>query len=1133
MIQHPIKELANIKSTIILLSCFFSAVSFAQTESVLSSGQWVKMAFSEPGVYRISHNQLNELGFSPANLDPRNIAIYGNPGGMLPQSLSDSRPIDLVENAIMVSGQQDGIFNTEDYILFYVDDIDPISFSETTGSYITSKNLYSDQNFYFLTVKEELGKRLNSVQSLGANQPLIDWYNDIVYHETDQTNILNSGREWFGEQFTTQNVRSFSHTISNLASNQEVKVAVSVLSQSFISSSLDITLDGSLLGNLSFNSIPNSQYGIKGSLRSGNFSLATNQISQDNLDLTLTYEQNGANNAVAYLNSYSLDIPKTLQYDNRSIVIRNSSINNRSINTYQIQNASDQLLLWNITIPTSASDQSFSVSNGTLSFGAIVDASSRFILFDPSELPSPINFSALENQDLKSASSTDLIIITHSDFLEQAERLAAFRRSHDQLTVTVTTVDKIYNEYSSGRQDISAIRNFIKSKYGPTNDLKYVLLFGKGSYDFKNRVEINSNFVPTYESRNSIHPLLTYSSDDFFGFLDDNEGEWIESRAGDHTLDIGLGRIPITNVSQAKKAVDKIILYQTDKNAYGKWRSKLLFIADDGDNNRHQKDADSLATLIDTTFVNYNIEKIYLDAFEQVRLPNGEVSPSAEEALTSSINEGALIVNFTGHGSESGWMQERVLTFDLMAGWNNTFNLPFLVTATCEFGRNDDPSVYSGAENLLFKDVGGVISMVTTARPVVSRTNYDLSLALYNSVLAQNNGEYQRLGDIIKFTKNNSLRGSLNRNFILLGDPSMRLSYPQKSVVVTEINGNLPSVSDTIKALQHVSISGQILSADNLDPNFNGTLNFSLFDKPTSKETIGTESSVFAYEERDSELFRGTAKVVNGVFTVDFIVPKNIDYSFGSGKMNIYATSEEQNSDALGTSVDFVIGGTAENIIQDSDPPEIELFVNDTTVAIQPTYDTDITLILKLFDQSGINISNNGLGQNLSLTLNDSVTFNLNQNYEGALDNFRKGIAVFRLDNLPSGVNRITITAWDVHGNSSTKNQELNVIENTSSITVINNYPNPFSNETQFNIEHLLNDENLEVQIDILNLKGDVIRTINQEFLRASDQLSIPWDGTNYNDNKITAGLYIYSVRIYSKTSGKSDTKRQKLLISN
>ncbi|OEK05486.1 hypothetical protein BFP71_19075 [Roseivirga misakiensis] len=1089
------------------------------------------MKFSEPGVYKITFDQLSELGL--ANEDPRNLAIYGNPGGMLPQSLTQSRPTDLLENAIFVAGETDGQLNGGDYILFYVDDINQVAYDHSSEGYRVEKNLYSDDNYYFLTIKETAGKRIASNADFGNTHPRVTWYNQIIFHENDQVNILNSGREWFGEQFTIQNSRSFIHQTNGLEGDQEVKLLVTSLAQSFNNSSLDVSLNNSQIGTLNFEAIPNTQYGIKGNLRSNIFILATNNISNNELTIDLVYQQNGASNAVAYLDSYLLDIPSPLTYNQAPLTIRNSGLMTSSMVTFQIENTSDQLTVWNVSDPTSVKSQAFMINNSSITFGAIADAESSFIVFDESSLPNPTEFEPVTNQNLRSLDLTDLIIITHADFLTQAERLAAFRRSHDRLTVSVTTVDKIYNEYSSGRQDVTAIRDFIKSKFGPVSQLKYVLFFGKGSYDYKNRVEENSNYVPTYESRNSIHPLLTYSSDDYFGFLEDHEGEWIEARVGDHSLDIGVGRIPITNAEQAKKAVDKIMLYQTDAKTYGDWRSRIVFVADDGDNNRHQKDADSLATLIDTAFVNYNIEKIYLDAFEQIRLPNGEISPTAEEALTTSVNDGALIVNFTGHGSESGWMQERVLTFDLMQQWNNTFNLPFLVTATCEFGRNDDPAVFSGAENLIFKDVGGVIAMVTTARPVFSSTNYDLNLALYSSVLSQEDGTYQRLGDIIRFTKNNSLRGSLNRNFILLGDPSMRLSYPEKSIEITALNGNLPTVTDTLKALQPVTITGRIVNNNSVDTNFNGTLNFRLSDKPSRKETIGTESDSFTFDERDNPLFRGVARVENGIFTLDFIIPKNIDYRFGPGKIELYAVNDDLSSDALGATLDFTIGGTFDNITADLIPPSVTVFLNDTTAGIQPSYETDVTFIFKFFDESGINISNNGLGQNISLTLNDSITFNLNDSYSSSIEGFQKGIAVFDIDDLNPGINEIEVTAWDIHGNSTSATQEFKVGENTSYISVINNHPNPFINETRFEIEHLLDGENIEIGIDILNLKGEIVATINEEFLSAPEQLSITWAGTNLDNVKLNSGLYIYRVRIFSKTSGNSSVRRQKLIISN
>lgn len=1090
------------------------------------------MEFDAAGIYKIDHNTLNEMGFTPADVDPRNIAIYGNSGGMLPQSLAIDRPTDLLENSIKVVGEDDGVFNENDYILFYVDEIDEIALDETSERFNITKNLYSEKNYYFITIKESTGKRQTVLENLGVDHPKIDWYHRLIFHERDEVNLLTSGREWFGEQFNTQNTITFNHELLEIASNQEVKLSLNVLAQSFGASSMSTQINSTVVGALNFNPIPNTQYGIKGNVQSGNYSLSTNTISGNNLALQLSYDQQGASNAVAYLNNYLLDIPTNLSYQGETILLRNPASLNQAITTYEISNASSDLEIWKVTDPLNSQSQNTVFANDLITFGAFSNSLEEFIVFDPSNSPSPENFEEISNQNLHGALSSDFLIITHPDFLEQAERLAIFRRTNDQMNVTVATVDHIYNEFSGGRQDVTAIRDFAKWQYD-LGDLKYILFFGKGSYDYKERFENNSNFVPTYESRNSIHPLLTFSSDDYFGFMQNDVGEWQESSSGDHDLDIGIGRIPSTSYAQAKKAIDKIILYQTDQRTFGDWRSKLVFVADDGDNNRHQKDADALTQLIDSTFVDYSVEKIYLDAYEQIRLPNGETSPTAQEAIIEAVNDGALIVNFTGHGSESGWMQEQVLTFDLMEEWNNTFTLPFVVTATCEFGRNDDPNTFSGAENLLFKDVGGAVSMVTTARPVFSSSNFDLNLALYGSILKKEAGQYQRLGDIIKFTKNNSQRGSLNRNFLLLGDPSMRLSYPSKTIEVLEINGTPPSNGDTIRALQRVVVTGHVLDGGAQDPNFNGVLDFSLFDKASDKETLGSDGDAFTYLERDNELFRGSGKIENGVFELEFIVPKNIDYSFGNGKMLMYAIDNSSDIDALGTSIDFKIGGTAENFDADDTPPTINLFVNDSTKPIQGEYNSNIQFIVKLFDESGINISGNGFGQHLSLSINDSISYNLNEFYRADLENFRKGSLLFEVKDLKHGLNQIEIKAWDTHGNSASLFQDLFIVENSSNITIINNSPNPFSEETQFSIEHLLSGENIEVGIEIRNTNGEEVTAIFNEVLRADETIVVPWSGTNNNGQKLNPGIYIYTIKIYSKTSGKSGVKRQKLIISN
>lgn len=1116
-----------------ILTCLFASVTLrAQEHSVLAEGRWIKMSFTEAGVYKIDWNKVREMGFDPAQIDPRNIAIYGNPGGMLPQNLSEPRPIDLLENKILVTGQSDGVFNDTDYILFYVDSPNQTIYDNQEDQFQIVKNLYSDEINYFFTIKTEAGERIESSPNLGSDQPLIPNARELIFHELDETNLLTSGREWLGEQLNTINSINFDYSISNLIENKTIKVYSSFVTQAFNTTSLNIELNSNTVGTLQFQSIPNSQYAIKGDIQEGTFQLSSDQVSTNSINLKFSFDRNGSNNAIAYLNRFLIDLPTVPSFtgDQKEIYFTPSE---KEISSFTINTSNSDLQIWNVSNPSNIQSQQFSLSNNQAEFSTFSDQLAKYQLFSPNSLPVPESFEEVANQNLKGLPTPEFLIITHPNFISEAQRLADFRQSHDNMSVQVVTTEAIYNEFSSGRQDVTAIRDFLKSKFGNGSTLKYALFFGKGSYDYKNRVDNNSNFVPTYESRNSIHPLLTYSSDDYFGFLEDHEGEWIESNLGDHNLDIGLGRIPARTLQQAKKAVDKIILYQTNTNTFGDWKSKILFVADDGDRNIHQRDADQLATLVDTTYQDFQIDKLYLDSFKQERIPNGEFSKDAEKALIDAVNEGRLIINFTGHGAEFGWMQERILTFDLMNEWRNTYKLPFLITATCEFGRNDDPNTESGAERLIFKNVGGAIGLLTTTRPVFSSTNYRLNQALYATMLKQQSGKYQRLGDVVRFTKNNSLQGSLNRNFILLGDPSMRLTYPEKQIHFNEINGQSLDTQDTLKALQPVIIKGWVNNNNQIDNLFNGKIDFSLFDKSQSKITIGSENDPFEFTERDRTLFRGEATVKNGEFEIQFIVPRNINYAFGEGKMIAYATENNLESDALGSSQDFILGGTYEAANTDLIPPIIRIFLNDTTSEISGTYQQDLTAIMKFYDESGINISDAVLGQNINLVLNDNLVINLNNQYQGYLDNFKKGTAEVQLKELNEGYNYISVTARDIHGNSTTETIEFLVIMKTSFISEIKLYPNPFIDETIFSVQHSLKGENLEINVEILNSGGQLVQNLLGEILSAEENIEMRWDGKNQNNQKLEAGIYIYTFNIASKTTGKSDFVRGKLIISN
>lgn len=1120
---------------ILILTSAYPFALFSQTNSVFSEGRWVKMEFSEHGIYKIDRATMSSMGFDINAIDPRNIAIFGLSGGMLPQDNGDYESLLIQELAIAVVGEDDGILNSEDYVLFYADRVNQQAFDG--NHYKVTENLYSDKLYYYITVSDTPGKRIGSSPNLEGNFPTVDYYDKVISHEEDLVNILGSGREWYGERFDQQTPITFSFPLENLKQDQTIDISFTGVTQSFIGSGIDLTINDQPIGTINFNSIPDARYGLKGDERSGNFTIdASSFTSATTLELAATFDNGGANNAVSYINRFLLSIPTELVYNTTPYTFSSKGSLSQSITTYNIQNTNSQTRIWDITNVLEPVQQQASSIGNNISFGTFSDTLHEFVVFSPADVPLVATFEAQANQNISGQAIPDLLIITNDLLLSQAQRLADFRSSHDGLEVAVVNLSELYTEFSAGRQDISAIRNYARYLKENNERFRYLLMFGKGSYDYKERTENNTNLVPTYEARNSLHPLLSFSSDDFFGFLDADEGIWIESSSGDHLLDIGIGRIPATTVEQATVAVDKIIDYQTSPQSLGDWRSRLVFVADDGDRNIHQRDADQLATLIDTTYADYNVSKLYLDSFDQQRRPNGEFSPEAENALLDAVDEGALVINFTGHGAETGWMQERVLTLELMDEWNNNTKLPLLVTATCEFGRNDDPNIFSGAEKLIFKPDGGALAMVTTARPVFSSTNYDLNVAFYGSILDVSEGEYPRLGDIISFTKNNSLRGSLNRNFILLGDPSMKIAYPENQIRINTINGSTLNINspDTLKALQRVSLTGTIESSGQVISNFNGVLQFTLLDKSNTLQTKGTESDIFEFTERNSTLFSGSASVVNGEFQFDFVVPKNINYQFGAGKMTFYATDLTRGSDALGASVGFLLGGTITDVVADLSPPVIRPFLNDTTEVQTYYVKPDADLILLLEDENGINISTSGIGQDITATLNDSVTYSLNDFYTTQLDNFQKGIVSFPMRNLPIGSNKLDIKVWDTHNNTSNSSLEFIVTdENSASISEIKAYPNPFSNNMTFAVTHNSAGQSLELVVEIFNQKGEKVTSLYSVKQTATNTETITWDGTDNSGSTLPAGVYIYNTLLRSEDSEIVHSSRKKLIISN
>lgn len=1069
------------------------------------------------------------MGFDVSKIDPRNIRIYGNEGGMLPQANAATRPTDLIENTIFVSGENDGVFHSNDYILFYAKGADKIYFNAEREIFAYEKNLYADKNFYFITVAETPGKRITTAPEVSGSLPVIDAFENFSVHETDTYNELKSGREWFGERFDLTTTLTLDLPLKNVVPGSTLKLVSGVMAQS----------SGSTF-NVSFNNLPvlnqfvpgisTAQYAQKGNTRSDtiSFSAATNLSSQK---ITYNYIKAATGRSVGFLNYALLQATEKLVLTGQQTSFRSLASIAAPASKFEIDGSQASAIVWNVSDPYNIELQSSAFASGKTSFNAITSILKEFVVFTP-ECPTPELIGVVDNQNLRALTTPAFIIITHTDFESEAQRLAQYRNAKN-ITTQVVRIEKIYNEFSSGRQDVTAIRDFIKTLYDKNpGTLKGVLLFGKGSYDYKNRVVDNKNFVPTYESRNSLHPLESYSSDDYFGFLENHEGTWGEDPAINHTMDIGVGRLPVKSLAESKQVVDKIIRYETDPSLRGNWQKSIAFIADDGDSNRHNEDANELAESVETDHAEFNVTKIYLDQFPQIARPGGEISPETNEAIQQAFDRGSLVINYTGHGGPRLLADERIFD-DLMIERLENKYLPLVVTATCGFGRMDDPIIISGAELCIIRKEGGAIGLVSTGRDVNATTNLFVNRAFYDALFIRENNQYLTLGEIFRRTKNNSVSGVANRNFSLIGDPALTLALPARNIHVTDIHTTTGST--TLKSLSTVTVRGEVRDDIGIDETFNGVLEAVLFDKQTSFRTRGNQNTPYNYTQWFSRLFRGQASVENGVFEFQFVVPKNIAYQIAEGKLSLYAHDSNQHIEAMGVSKDFQIGLSETDVTPDSTAPTIALFMGDTTFVYGGTTNPNTQLVARLFDTNGISISGYGIGNSITAILDNDHSFILNDYYITDINDFTKGTVTYPLKNLTPGKHTITLQVWDTHNNPAQTTLEFYVSDGEGLvIESFGNYPNPFQRETKLFFRHNRSGDDLEASLVLYTSTGQVMSTHSFTIPASEYQVDllelIP--GVNFTKNQ-PGGLYFARLSVRSLTNGSKNEQVTKLVLSN
>ncbi len=1103
------------------------------SQSVLATGTWVRVTVSQTGIQRINYSELLSMGLS--NLD--NISVWGHGGKQLPFWNNQPSYDDLEQIPLWMEKGSDGIFNQGDYILFYAQGPVTWSINPPDSMFTHQIHDYADVVSYFITSSKPNPFRIPTVSSPAAPATRTSSsYDALVYFERNDTNLIKSGRQWFGEIFDVYTTRSYSTGLNQPIAGGKAMVRVSAGARSGSNSSFTVKANGIPLGSISISSVSlTSQYFYFASVSTRTFELP---YTQGELSLELTYNK-PTPAAKAWLDYITVNARQSLSFGSKQLDFRDlESVGVGELTQFAIQNATSNLLVWDVTDFHGPVNLSTTSQNGVSSFKRDTEVLRVFIAFTANQAYSVTVVGEVPNQNIHGQPQPEMVIVTHPNFLSQAEELAQIHLEESGLKTLIVTNQQVYNEFSSGTPDVSSIRNMMRMFYNrSTSEVdmpRFLLLFGDGSYDNRTQSKSNTNYILTYQSENSILVSSSFVSDDYFGLLDENEGE------STGLIDLGIGRIPANTSEEANVAISKIRQY-LHPSSKGNWHNQLSFIGDDGDGNMHMRDSDLLAKFVENNYPRYNIEKIYFDAYPLVTTSQGARYPEVTNAINNRANQGALIINYVGHANARWLAHEKVLMISDIQSWRNMDKLPLFVTATCEFSRFDDFSHKSAGEHVLFSSKGGSVGLVSTSRVVYANPNFLLNENFFKIIFSKrdskdgsSNDKYYRLGDVLRIAKTQSGTGNNKRNFLLLGDPALMIHYPELELSVTEINGKaVGGEQDTLRALNRVEVKG-VVSGTRSNEDFDGEAIITLYDKEKEVTTLSNIGNTpFDFKTRENTIYRGRSTISNGEFKSTFIIPKDIMYRYGSGRFSLYASNDLVTGS--GYFEDFIVGGISDSIGNDTRGPDIEIYMNDKNFVSGGIIDPNPKLIVHLSDSSGLNTTGTGIGHDLKATLigDNETAYVLNDYYVADVDSYQSGRVEYQLINLSPGDYTLRVKAWDVYNNSN--ESEVNFTVKADDALVLShvlNYPNPFTESTGFYFEHNQPYEDFDVSIQIFSPSGKLVKTLDYYYPGSGSYRIGPihWDGLDDFGDRIGRGVYFYRLRV-RLSSGKTIQAYQKLVI--
>ena len=952
----------------ISLSLLLAAFVGRAQNSVLASGQWLKVGITQSGIYQITPSWLSSLGFKSSS-----IGVYGHEIGELPQAISATRPIDLQPIPFLKQG---------DKILFYGEKFN---------------HHYSDTTFYFIRLDDPAPKTMTDLPSVTTSSPALDFGYSRFHYEPETYNLLQSGREWLGDGFFGNVNRTIQYPLTDYKTGIPSLLSGRLASSSVAPGTFTFSIPGNPIAPITFPATTGGRYDQKAFLQT--FSASVNpEIKDQSWTWNLAYSNTTGSGYIDYID---LHYPRKFNATNEN---PHYFLPNKTDSTFSIsiQNRQANHLVW-IKLAGKGWQNVNSLAFTKIAPGA------ELLIFDPAKAADPKTGEIVANQNIRADASADLLILSSPSILPAAKLLASYKSSKG-IAAKAYSTKEIYNEFSAGKTDVTAIRDFIRSKKP-----KYVLLLGDATVDYKgiNKVATaieRQNYVPSYESRESLQPLQTYVSDDFFGLIADNQGEWLEgNEAMNEPISVGIGRIPARSFEEANTVVNKLISSET-RALLQPYR--FAWLADDGDANIHVQDAEDFARLIPEA---YQVQKTYIDQFPQ-EVNNGfYTSAAGKKASLELFNRDADFIHFLGHGSESAWTDEKVITNNEIQTLKNSRHLPLLLTATCQFGRFDDPNQLSGAELSLLSNQGGAIGLISTTRPVFQSSNYLFGQAFYRQLVNHLNDKNYRLGDLFRDAKNDSQSGVINRNITLLGDPTYPLPWNHQALTIR------------LDTLPSGTIQGQTT------PSIDGEIRLFYFGEDTPMQTLGTKTDKFSYLKSGDLMAINSAKVEKGKFTLANVPAAKLKWTartatetYGGGMRSIVKlTSEtkEVNAPLLTAS-----------LLNESDP-----------LACSP----NPLLQIKISDASSIRLVG-PKGEKALISINDTLEIPFSDVFIPELGNSKQGTVTIPFESLAPGLYKIKANCFDVHTNQGFCSFEFRVSADNKEQGSLQIYPNPITERTNF-----------------------------------------------------------------------------------